>query len=160
MPITHNFELSDDYFQFYICCLDRQGVAVQWTPDDNRLGFSTLPGFLAIATIRNMDVPVDIVIHDAAPITDLSAWDHVVESDFMLASGTLIVAGCTDYAPDAARLTLVPGTYRARICAGGFSTLSEDGLDGDDRYRLDLWPSAPSGPLCLKRSHPEGPRRS
>ncbi|WP_313013585.1 hypothetical protein [Brevundimonas sp.] len=32
------------------------------------------------------------------------------------------------------------GDYAARVSHGGLDTLSEDGLDGDDRYRIQLWP--------------------
>ena len=30
--------------------------------------------------------------------------------------------------------------YRARIYYGGLNSLSEDGLEGDDHYRVVLWP--------------------
>jgi len=70
----------------------------------------------------------------------------------------LVVAGCTAYTPDAAQVPLAPGLYRARGSFGGLATLSKDGLDGDDHTHFDLWPAAPSGPLCLKACHAEGPR--
>lgn len=122
------------------------------------MGLSATPGCLAIGTARAMDVPVSITVHAKAPVTDLAAWDHVAEHDITLTTANLIVAGCTDYAPDAARISLAPSLWRARVSFGGLATISDDGLDGDDHYQIDLWPAAPSPPICLKSCHPEGPR--
>ena len=41
---------------------------------------------------------------------------------------------------DAARIAVVPGTYRARISYGSLDKLSTDGLDGEDHYLVQLWP--------------------
>jgi hypothetical protein len=60
-------------------------------------------------------------------------------------SGRLVVAGCTDYFPDAARIDVPPGSYRARIYSGNLNSLSDDGLDGDDHYRVALWNARPLG---------------
>jgi hypothetical protein len=46
---------------------------------------------------------------------------------------------------------LPAGTYRVRVHASGFDTLSPDGLDGDDHYHLTLWPAAPEPPRVIKR---------
>jgi hypothetical protein len=54
-------------------------------------------------------------------------------------TGRLVIAGCTDYFPDAARIEVEPGTYNALIGYKGLGTLSEDGLDGDDSYHIFLW---------------------
>ncbi len=52
----------------------------------------------------------------------------------------LIVFGCTDDPNAALRIAVPAGDYAARVSHGGLDTLSEDGLDGDDRYRIQLWP--------------------
>lgn len=62
-----------------------------------------------------------------------------------------------DYFPDAARVSLLPGSYRARIYYAHLDSLSEDGLDGNDEYRVVLWPAPPSGLKILKaRGHKVG----
>ena len=83
-----------------------------------------------------MNVPFVVEISDIEPDTDLSAWDHVNECTVEVPSGRVVIAGCTDYFPDAACIELAPGSYRARIYYGGLSSLSEDGLLGDDHYKL------------------------
>ncbi|MFA4914997.1 MAG: hypothetical protein WC590_15290, partial [Burkholderiaceae bacterium] len=52
-------------------------------------------------------------------------------------------------------LPVAPGTYRVRVYCGGFDTLSEDRLDGDDHYRVLLWPAPPDDVQVLKQyPHP------
>ena len=68
------------------------------------------------------------------------------ECDLAVQSGRVVIAGCTDYFPDAARIDLSPGQYRARVYYGKLNTLSPDGLDGNDHYKIVLWSTAP-GPL-------------
>jgi hypothetical protein len=98
-----------------------------------------------------MNVPVVVEITDSEPDADLSAWDHVNECSVEVSSGRVVIAGCTDYFPDAARIELVPGSYRARLYYGSLRSLSEDGLDGDDHYRVVLWRAAPSPVQVLKQ---------
>jgi hypothetical protein len=152
-------QIFADYHQIYVAC--ETGVmdfvaprAAQGEID----GILAGAGFIAVATARNTTLPVVIAVLDDPPDTDLSAVDHVVECDLALPSGVVVVAGCTDYAPDAARLSLAPGLYRAQISTAGLSTLTADGLDGDDHYRIDLWLADPGGTTVQKRCHPDGPR--
>jgi hypothetical protein len=77
--------------------------------------------------------------------------DQVHECSLSVPSGRLVIAGCTDYLPTAARIPVQPGWYRARIYYGGLDTLTADELDGDDHYQIVLWPSGPSAPQTLKR---------
>jgi hypothetical protein len=52
-----------------------------------------------------------------------------------------VIAGTTDYFPDAARLAVNPGTYAARVSYGALASVSADGLAGADHYRVQLWPA-------------------
>ena len=65
--------------------------------------------------------------------------------------GRIVVAGCTDYYPDAARIEVVPGIYEAVICYSKLGSLSEDGLDGGDSYHVHLFPGRQIEPAILKR---------
>ena len=66
-------------------------------------------------------------------------------------SGKIIIASPSDYLPDAARILVEPGTYRARIYYGKLESISEDGLEGDDHYQVVLWPEAYKSPDILKQ---------
>ena len=66
--------------------------------------------------------------------------------------GKLAIAGCTDYLPDAARITVPAGTLRVRVLFGDLDKLSADGLEGDDRYRVEMWPGE-ARPLAILKQH-------
>ena len=116
-----------------------------------RRSLALAPGTIAVATLGAAEVPVAIEIHEDEPVGDAAAWDHVVEASIAVASGRLVVAGCTDYLPDAKRIAVAPASYRVRISYGGLDTVSEDGLEGEDRYRLQLWPAPESELRILKQ---------
>jgi hypothetical protein len=96
------------------------------------------PGCVGVGTVRNTHVPVTVEVAEAAPSEDLSQWEQVNECSIDLPSGRLVIAGCTDYFPDAARMELDRGTYRVRIYYENLRSISADGLEGNDHYRLAL----------------------
>ncbi len=144
--------LFADYFQFYLQDEPAAGdLAKRWTDEAVRNLLALAPGVIAIGTVRNMPVPVTIEIRDSPPDEDSDAWDQINECSLEIRSGTLVVAGCTDYFPDALRIQVKPGPYRARIFYANLDSLSENGLAGEDTYKVVLWP-APSGrPVVIKR---------
>jgi hypothetical protein len=148
----YTFELFADYFQFYL--QDEQtksSWADSWTDEASAIGLALAPGTIVVGTARNFDVPVEITILDAPHDDDFSAWDRVNECSIDVPSGRIVVAGCTDYRPDAARISVRRGCYRARIYYGGLDTVSPNQLEGNDHYRIVLW-SADYAPLqILKR---------
>lgn len=153
MGKTHEFEIFADYFQFYLQDEKAKGdLSDSWTKDAVQRLLALAPSTIGVGTVRNMTVPVAVDILDAPPALDLEPWDHVVECDIDVPSGSLVITGCTDYFPDAARIPLDPGQYRARVQYGALRSLSSDGLDGDDHYRILMWKEhQPAGLDILKR---------
>jgi hypothetical protein len=144
--------LFADYFQFYLQDEVVKGdLSESWTEQAVADLLALAPGTIGVGTVRNMDVPVIVDVLDAPPNEPLDRWDHVTECSIEIPSGRLVVAGCTDYFPEAQRIQVVPGAYRARIFYGRLDSLSEDGLDGEDHYKVSLWPSETTGPVVLKR---------
>jgi hypothetical protein len=148
----HHFDLFADYYQFYLQDEPVIGnLGDSWTPEATRRLLATTDGTIGVGTVRNMTVPVDVEVLDAEPRDSFDEWDHVNECSIDVRSGYIVVAGCTDCFLDAARIQLAPGVYRARIYYGKLDALSEDGLDGDDHYRVVLWPGDVTLPLVLKQ---------
>jgi len=148
----HSFSLFADYHQFYLQDEAAPGnLAEAWTPDAVDRMLALAPGVIGVGTARDMDVPVEVEILSQPPAEDFTAWDRVNECSIRLSSTRAVIAGCTDYFPDAARIPVTPGEYRARIYYGGLDSLSPDGLDGQDHYRIALWP-APEGPTIRLKS--------
>jgi hypothetical protein len=149
----HEFELSADYFQFYLQDDDERvgDLSDAWTEQAVERMLAVAPGVVGIGTARNMTVPVVIELLGHEPAADFDEWEHVAEGALELKSGRLVVAGCTDYRSDAARLTAGVGTYRVRMSCRGLATISANGLDGDDNYRVQLWAVAKFEPPALRK---------
>lgn len=151
MP-RYDFELFADYHQFYLQDEPVEGnLGDAWTEDASSRLLAVAPGVIGVGTVRNMDVPVTIEILDREPQLDPAGFDHVVECSLSVQSGRIVVAGCTDYFPDAARIDVPAGTYRVRVSYANLSSLSADGLDGNDSYHLELWLAPSAEVSVLKR---------
>jgi hypothetical protein len=150
---TYDFELFADYFQFYLQDETAVGnLSDAWTAEAQANRIAVAPGTVGIGTARNMVVPVVLEVLPSEPNDSPDEWDHIAEAGLTIRSGTLVVAGCTDFFPDAARVPLAPSEYRVRLYAAGLRSVSPNGLEGDDRYRIAIWPGAASRlPVILKR---------
>ena len=138
----HTFNLFADYFQFYLQDEAIDGdLSDSWSDEAVARLLAVAPGTVGIGTVRNMEVPVTLEVLASEPPLDIGAYDHIVEGSLSAAGRNLVIAGCTDYFPEAARIQIEPGSYRVRACFSGLEALSEDGLDGEDRYHLQLWPA-------------------
>lgn len=150
--MKYEFSIFADYFQFYLEDDNSEtDTSMIWTEQAINDLVAVAPGFVAIGTVRNMDVPVEVEIIASEPTEDLEQWDHVTECSVSVSSGRLVVIGCTDYREEAVRIELTPDTYRVRIYYGDLDTLSLNGLDGDDHYRIVMWPGENLPPRVVKR---------
>ena len=148
----YEFELFADYHQFYLQDEKADGdLSDSWTEQATENLLALALGTIGVGTVRDMDVPVTIEVHDSEPKEDLTLWEQINECSIDVPSGRIVVAGSTDYFPDAARISVEPGTYRARIYYSELDTLSEDGLDGDDKYKVALWRGEEIEPRVIKR---------
>ena len=149
-PQSLELTLFADYFQVHVWddgCEDDLGAA--WTEEAVSRGLAVDDGIVGVGTARNVEVPVTVTVSSMPPEMQGDA-DSVVEADLECNSGRVVVMGCTDYGPDALRIHVPPGWYRVRASARGLRTVRENGLEGDDEYRIDLWPSAPTGVAVVK----------
>lgn len=149
---SFQFELFADFSQFYIQDEPADGnLGDSWSDDALLLELAVTDGTVGVGTQRPMDVPVVLEVHDVEPAHDFDGWDMVSECSISVDSGRLVVAGCTEYFPDAARVQIEPGTYRVRVSHGNLESVSSDGLEGEDHYRLQLWLGDACDPRAVKR---------
>lgn len=149
---SFTYELFADYFQFYLQDEGADGdLGDSWSQKAVDRLLAIAPGAVGIGTVRDTDVPVTVEVLDAAPNQDFVAWDHVVECSMDVPTGRVIVAGCSDYLPDAARIEVVPGHYRVRASYAKLAFVSSDGLDGLDSYRVQMWLGESTEPQTLKQ---------
>lgn len=133
--------LFADYFQFCLQDEHAEGnFSDSWNEQTVRDGLAVVPNAFAVRTARNTTVPVVVEVRDSAPQDDdFDEWDRINECSLDVPSGRIVVAGCTDYFPTAARIAVEPGSYRARIYYGGLDTITGNGLQSNDHYRVVSW---------------------
>lgn len=137
----YHLNLFADYFQFYIqdenC---RNSLADSWTAFavENLLAIND--GIIGVGTVRNTDIPVKImVLEEKLNDNNFDHYDLINTCDLVVESEKIVVAGCTDYFPEALRIPLENGIYCLRICYGNLDKLDETGLEGEDFYEVYLW---------------------
>lgn len=137
----YQYQVFADYFQFYVEDENPEDRTEHiWDDEKNiELGLAIGKGIIAVGTERNFTVPFTLEIHDSAPANDdFSIWSRINECSINLPSGTLVIFGCTDYRPDAARVKISPQCYRARIYYGALDSVTKLNK-GDDHYKMILW---------------------
>jgi len=134
------FELFADYYQFYIQDDDEAlgDLSDSWTKEATENLIAVSDGVIGIGTARNMDVPVTVEITDKPKFLLESDYDKINVTTIQCNSGRLVVAGCTDYFPEASRIEVVPGKYETQIGYKCLNEISDDGLDGNDSYHVFL----------------------
>jgi hypothetical protein len=99
---SYSYSLFADYYQFYLQDEPVKGdLSDAWTNDAVSNLLAVAPGTIGVGTVRNMDVPVEVKIVESEPMETFDEWDQVNECDIEILSGTIVIAGCTDYFPDA-----------------------------------------------------------
>lgn len=149
--VVYDFDVFADYHQVLL-----QDEAIIFPePDWNEQSLADMlvvgRGWIVISTARNMTVPITVTIMEMELNDSFDEWDHVAEASIEISSGRIVVAGITDYFPDALRIPVEPGTYRARIFYGSLDKIDEMGIEGEDHYRVVLWPGTATSPHVLKR---------
>ncbi|MFV2099359.1 hypothetical protein ACFHW1_28475 [Micromonospora sp. LOL_014] len=117
---------------------------------------------MAVGTVANMSVSVKVEVLDDPPVNDWAEFDHVVEGSLHVPSGRLVVMGCTDYEPEAARFS-VPEWARVRVAKSNLDAAISSDLEADpeepattEYMRIQVWEAALSSALVLKRWRSKG----
>lgn len=144
------YTIFADYHQFYLWDKSISPEApTDYTEEDIRKRIKAADHIVVIQPERNMEVPVEVEIFECRPPLELASWDHVAEASLELPSGILEIQECTGVSVD--QIVLPAGSYRIRALHGKLGELSEDGLDGNDHYRLEIWPAPSSAVEVLKQ---------
>lgn len=143
-------EVFADYHQFYV---QDGGVnpdaPTDWTDEDVESRAKVSQNVVVICPVRNMTVPVSVEVYDSQPSYELSHVDHAIRCSLALPTGGLQIHECTG--GERLRVSITPGTYGVIALFTGLSLLSEDGLEGEDAYRVLLWPASAMPLEVLKR---------
>jgi len=127
-----------DYHQFYIQDDDDRfgDLSEAWTDEAvNRL-LAVSDHVVGVGTVRNSDVAVVLETCDQVPELAPDQWDRINKAELECDTGRLVVAGCTDYFPDAFRLEVQPAKYDLIIGYRNLDVASPNDMEGDDTYHV------------------------
>ncbi len=149
-PRNHtSLRLFADYHQLYLQDESAHGdLSEAWTAQASDDRVAVAEGVVGIGTASADIVPVDVWVLDAAPADDQGDWHHVTECSIDVASDRVVVAGCTDYFPDARRIPVPSGSLRVR---------ASHRYSPAERYRVQLWPAPHTPPRVVRRWQPAPP---
>ena len=153
-----DLRLFADYFQIHVFDEGSEtDFGDLWTSQPVRDGLAVGPDAVAIGTAVNVFVQVSVEILGSAPASDEAGFDHVVEASLKSGSGRLVVMGCTECEPDAARFEVTPGWLRLRASRSNLDTAGALDIDSAktpetmERVRIQVWPAAPADVTVVKR---------
>lgn len=136
---SYSLEIFADYNQILMHDeMDDGDLSESWNDEAYNQMVVVSKNSLAMSTVRAMDVPVEIIVAGDEPSYVAAEWDHIVQCSLNVSSGNLIVRGVSDYLPDAKKIAVTPGQYTAWLLYGGLDTIDDDGMEGEDRYRIVL----------------------
>lgn len=100
----HSYRIFADYFQFYLQDEAATGdLSESWGDEAVDRLLAVAPGTVGVGTVRNTEVPVTLEVFASEPPLRTADYDHIVECSLAVESDRLVIAGYTDYFPDAAR---------------------------------------------------------
>ncbi|MFD0375037.1 hypothetical protein [Streptomyces sp. NPDC127112] len=153
-----DLELFADYHQIHVMDEESEGdFGDVWTEQTILDGLGITDGALAIGTAVNVTVAVSVHVLAEQPDDDRDDFDHVIEASLHLASGRLVVMGCSDYLPDAARFDMPADWIRVRASRRNLAAAVEADIDSSEspetteQLRLQAWPALFSPPRIIKR---------
>lgn len=81
-------------------------------------------------------------------LIDFDLYDHIVEGGIEIKSGTIQILDCPS-SEIQLELSVKPGFYRTRIYS--INLASVDGDEGEDFYKIEIWPDLEMDRKVLKR---------
>jgi hypothetical protein len=162
--LVRELVVASDYGQLYIYDPHRPPSDEPMTEDDNELirslgdayesrrfvGFDN--GLINVVTPSqyNWSAPLRLEVGSGPPPLDEAGWDHIVEGPLSAPSGTLFFEASGG--GEQIETSVPPSIYRARIAGRNFRA-GIGLIEGEERYRLQLWPAPAAEPTLLKYWH-------
>jgi hypothetical protein len=138
VPRHHcHLDIFADYHQFYVWDPQKSGrlAPEDWSDQDVANRAKTAPSVVVICPIRDMNVPVEVGLWDSEPNVIFDEWQHVIEAP-LATDGLIEIHECTGEAK--ASFEVEPGDYTVRALYRGLDKLSDDGLEGEDFYEVQI----------------------
>lgn len=145
-----NFATS--HHQFYIGDKAVEGDTGSdrfWTNEafQDRLAIET--GILGVGTECYGPVKAEFYVLNKKPQeSNFDQYDHVVEGSLEVTSEEIEVLNCPDSSVEL-KIYVAPGTYRVRVYSSNLKSVEGD--EGDDSYKIEIWPDSLINRKVIKR---------
>jgi len=150
--MNHALDFYTAYHQFYISDKESIGNTASskfWTDDSFNDRLAIEDGVLGVGTECYGPVKGELMVLDACPNDcNFDEYDHIVEAGIEIKSGVLHIVDCPT-SNIQLEINVNPGTYRARIYSSNLISVEDD--EGDDFYKIELWPDSIIERRVLKR---------
>ncbi|QTE39432.1 hypothetical protein J3L18_10375 [Mucilaginibacter gossypii] len=150
--MKYPLDFYTSYSQFYVYDEYSPGQtdsASFWTNEAYEDRLAIEDGVLGIGTECYGPIKAELeILESANNIVDFSSFDHIVEAGIDIKSGVIQILNCPDWTVQI-ELHTAPGTYRVRIYSSNLASVYGD--EGDDFYRIEIWPSENIERTVLKR---------
>lgn len=150
--MDYKLDFYTSHHQFYIYDKLSPGSTDSdnfWTDSAHKDRLALEEGIIGIGTECYGPVKTEIVILDKSNNAfNSDLYDHIVEGGLNLKSGVLQIMDCTDFSSQL-DIELKPGNYRVRVYSSNLASVLGD--EGNDFYRIEVWPSDTLERKVLKR---------
>lgn len=139
--VTAEFNVFADFNQFVVCGegADWGDLYEKWTDSTIEEMIVCNTNYIAVGTARAYYVPVTIRIAKVPFQTDLTA-QRVHECRMVVNADRVEITGVTDNGLSGGYVDISRGEYQVRVSYYDLNTVDESGLQGQDRYTVELWP--------------------
>lgn len=108
-----------DYYQFYIQDEVADGnLSDSWNNEAEKRLLAITEGTVGIGTFSNKYILVELIVldkHECEYLKDEEYWDKINECTINIKSNKLVIAGCTDYFPEAERIEVKGEILRIKV---------------------------------------------
>ncbi len=156
--MRHDLTLHTPKFQFHLADAGRgwhAGMPELWTEARVIDRIAAQDGLVAVGTVRDENVPVQVEILPEAPPHELkqrafNAADHVTTCHLSVQSGQIVLS--VPGGNDALTLAVPPAIYRIVVHYNGLHPPTRHTADGTDSYHVLIYPHTwMIAPRVLKR---------
>jgi hypothetical protein len=154
--MKYHIDFYTSYNQFYITYKDSEGATNSdkfWTTEAFNERLAVVDGIIGVGTECYGPVKGEIhLLNSPNKQAVLDEYDHIVEAGINIKSGFLQILNCPDSNVEL-DISVEPGMYRVRIYSSNLASVEGD--EGDDFYKIEIWPDNKMDRKVLKQYLPQ-----
>ena len=156
--MNHKFDFKTSYNTFFLTSDNGATIILNWAQDEDS-GYSDrliqAENLLAIRTESYGHIKGELIVSKTEnKQIDYNKYDHIVEGGLDITSGNLEILDCPNTKVEL-ELKVNPGKYRVRVYSSNLASADIDEDEGDDYYKIEIWPDSNMERKVLKQYMPK-----